>query len=62
MKISIQEHGFEIWKSLVDGYKEPVVLPTSEKAMKLSQNNSKATNALFNGLGESVYTKVVYGT
>jgi hypothetical protein len=28
--------------------------------MNLSQNNSKATNALLNGLGESVYTKVVH--
>jgi hypothetical protein len=28
--------------------------------MKLSQNNSKVTNALLNGLGESVYTKVVH--
>jgi hypothetical protein len=28
--------------------------------MKLSQNNSKATNALLNGFGESVYTKVVH--
>jgi hypothetical protein len=27
--------------------------------MKLSQNNSKAKNSLLNGLGESVYTKVV---
>jgi hypothetical protein len=26
--------------------------------MKLSQNNSKATNALLNGLGESIFTKV----
>jgi hypothetical protein len=26
--------------------------------MKLDQNNSKATNALLNGLGESVFTKV----
>jgi hypothetical protein len=28
--------------------------------MKLSQNNSKDTNALLNGLGESIYTKVVH--
>jgi hypothetical protein len=28
--------------------------------MKLSQNNSKSTNALLNGLGESIYTKVVH--
>ena len=28
--------------------------------MKLSQNNSKATNALLNGIGESVVTKVAH--
>ena len=28
--------------------------------MKLGQNNSKATNALLNGLGESVFTKFAH--
>jgi hypothetical protein len=28
--------------------------------MKLGQNNSKATNALLNGLGESVFAKVTH--
>ena len=28
--------------------------------MKLGQNNSKSTNALLNGLSESIYTKVIY--
>jgi hypothetical protein len=28
--------------------------------VKLSQNNSKATNALLNGLGELVFTKVAH--
>jgi hypothetical protein len=60
MKTYILAHGFEIWQLVVDGYKEPTVPPTSEKAMKLSQNNSKSTNALMNGLGNSVYTKVVH--
>jgi hypothetical protein len=32
----------------------------NDKAMKLGQNNSKATNALLNGLGESVFTKVAH--
>jgi hypothetical protein len=50
--------GFEIWKSIVDGYTTPAVPPTNEKAMKLGQNNSKATNALLNGLRESIFTKV----
>jgi hypothetical protein len=60
MKTYIQAQGFEIWQSVVDRYKEPVVLPTSEKAIKLGQNNSKATNALLNGLDESLYTKVIH--
>jgi hypothetical protein len=60
MKTYIQAQGFEIWKSIVDGYKEPTVPPTNERAIKLSQNNSKTTNALLNGLGESVYKKVMH--
>jgi hypothetical protein len=45
-------------QSIVDGYTEPAVLGTNDKAVKLGQNNSKATNALLNGLGELVFTKV----
>jgi hypothetical protein len=33
---------------------------TNERAIKLGKNNSKATNALLNGLCESVYTKVIH--
>jgi hypothetical protein len=58
MKTYIQTQGFEIWKSFVDGYKEPSVPPTNERAIKLRKNNSKATNALLNGICESVYTKL----
>jgi hypothetical protein len=60
MKTYIQAQGFEIWKFVVDGYKEPVVLSKNERAIKLGQNNSKATNALLNGLFELVYTKVIH--
>jgi hypothetical protein len=60
MKTYIQAQRFQIWKSIVDGYKEPAIPPTSERAIKLDQNNSKATNALMNGLGELVYTKVMH--
>jgi len=28
--------------------------------MKLGHNNSKATNALLNGIGESIFTKVAH--
>jgi hypothetical protein len=60
MKTYIQAQGFEIWQSIVDGYTAPTVSPTNDKAMKLDQNNSKATNALLNGLGESIFTKFLH--
>jgi hypothetical protein len=36
----------------------PAVPPTNDKAMKLSENNSKAKNALLNGLSDTIFTKV----
>jgi hypothetical protein len=60
MKTYIQAHRFEIWQSIVDGYTAPVVLPTNDKVVKLDQNDSKSINALLNGLGEMVFTKVAH--
>jgi hypothetical protein len=45
---------------IVDGYTIPTVLPINDKVVKLGQNNSKATNALLNGLGEMIFTKVAH--
>ena len=58
MKTYIQAQGFEIWQSIVDGYTVPTVPPTNDKAVKLGQNNSKATNALLNGLSKTVSPKL----
>jgi hypothetical protein len=58
MKTYIHAQGFEIWKSIVDGYIVPSVLSANDKEVKLGQNNSIATNALMNGLAEMVFTKV----
>ena len=60
MKTYMQACGFEIWQSVIDGYKELAVSSTNEREIKLGKNNSKATNALLNGLCESVYTKVIH--
>jgi hypothetical protein len=60
MKKYIQAHGFEILQSIVDGYTAPAILPTNDKAVKPGQNNSKAKNALMNGLSETVFTKVAH--
>jgi hypothetical protein len=60
MKTYIQTHGFKIWQSIVDGYTAPTVLPTNDKVVKLGQNNSKSKNALFNGLSETIFTKIAH--
>ena len=60
MKTYIQAQGFQVWKSIVDGYTAPTVPPTNDKAVKLDENNSKAKNALLNGLSDTVFTKVAH--
>jgi hypothetical protein len=58
MKAYIQAHGFQVWQSIIDGYTAPVVPPTNDKTVKLGENNSKAINALLNGLSDTIITKV----
>jgi hypothetical protein len=60
MNTYIHAHGFEIWKSIVDGYKVPTILPKNDKVVKLDQNNLKATNSLMNGIGETISTKFAH--
>jgi hypothetical protein len=60
MNTYIQAHGFQVWKSIVDGYTTPTVPPTNDKVVKLGENNSKAKNELLNGLSDTVFTKVAH--
>jgi hypothetical protein len=60
MKTYLQAQGFEVWKSVLDGYKEPIVSPTNDNGRNLGPNNSKSKNALLNGISDSVYGKVMY--
>jgi hypothetical protein len=59
MKTYVQAHGSEVSLSVVYEYKEPIVLPTNDNGRKIDINNSKAKNSLLNGLGDSVYFKVM---
>jgi hypothetical protein len=52
MKIHIHALGFDVWRSVVDGYKAPTVPPTDKDGKKLEENNSRDTNALLNGLSK----------
>jgi hypothetical protein len=58
MKAYIQAQRFQVWQSIVDGYTTSTVPPTNDKVMKLGENNSKSINALLNGLGDTIFTKV----
>jgi hypothetical protein len=60
MKTYVQEKGFEVWKSFVDGYKEPKIPQSNDTGRKLNLNNSKSKNALLNGLIDSLYGKVMH--
>jgi hypothetical protein len=60
MKTYIKTHGFQVWQSIVDGYTTRTVPPTNGKVVKLDENNSKAKNALLNGLSDIVFTKVAH--
>jgi hypothetical protein len=60
MKTYVQAHGFEIWQSIVDRYKELDVPPTNDNGRKLDLNNSKAKNVILNGLVDSIYVKVMH--
>jgi hypothetical protein len=60
MKTYIHAQGFQVWQSIVDGYIAPAVPPTNDKVVKLGENSSKSTNALLNGLSDTVFTKVAH--
>jgi hypothetical protein len=60
MKAYIQAQRFQVLQSIVDEYTVPAVPQTSDKAVKLGENNSKAINALLNGLSDTVFTRVAH--
>jgi hypothetical protein len=52
--------GYDVWASVVNGYKDPNTPPTDTTEIRLNNNNSRARNAILCGLKKSVYTKVMY--
>jgi hypothetical protein len=60
MKKYVQALGYDVWKLVVDKYKEPATPPIDNNGKKLSQNNSSDNNVIFNGLVDSIYVKVMH--
>ena len=50
MKTQTHALGFDVWWSIVDGYKAPTTPPTNKDGNKLEENNSRTTSAHLNGL------------
>jgi hypothetical protein len=60
MKTYIQAQEFDFWQEIVDGYTTPTTIPTDIHGKKLSEKNSKTTNAILNGLYHSIYVKFMH--
>ena len=51
--------GYNIWKIVKDGYKEPTNGPTSDDEIEECENNGRVVNAILAGLSESEFYKVM---
>jgi hypothetical protein len=60
IKTYVHAQEFNVWKLVVDGYKEPATPPTDNDGNKLNQNNLRDKNVILNGLVVSVYVKVMH--
>ena len=59
MKSYLFTLGFDIWKSIVDGYIEPNTPPPNVVGKRLIENNEKTKNVSLCGLTNSIFTKVM---
>ena len=60
MKSYLLSLGFEIYKSIVDGYIEPSIPPTDAARKKLIENNEKEKTTILCGLTNLIFTKVMH--
>jgi hypothetical protein len=60
MTFFLQENGYDVWKPIVERYKEPYTTPIDKHVNKISEKNSNATNSIMSGLASSVYVKVMH--
>ena len=51
--------GYDIWKAVRDGYKEPKNGPTTHDEIEYYENNARVVNAILAGLSETKFFKVM---
>jgi hypothetical protein len=60
MRVFLMAQGFEVWNSVVNGYKAPTTPPTDANGRKLHESNSKAMNSILSGLLGSEFVKFMH--
>lgn len=60
MQYHLQSICFDVWGSVINGYQVPTTLPTDTTGNKLYNDNSRAINAILNGLPDYEHVKVMY--
>jgi hypothetical protein len=60
MKTYVQSQGFDFFRLVVDGYKEPIICPIDKNGKQLEEKNLKEKNFILNGLVDLVYVKVMH--
>ena len=60
MNFFLQAQGFDVWKSVVDGYTTPTTPPIDRNGKKLNEKNSKAKGTILSSLVDSEFVKVIH--
>jgi hypothetical protein len=59
MENYIKAQGFDVWKSILHGYKAPSTPPTDRDGNKLEENDSRDRNTIENGVDQSIHTNIM---
>jgi hypothetical protein len=60
MKTYIQAQGFDVWRSIVDGYKVPATPLTDRDGKNIKENNSRYRNTIKNGVTQAIHTNIMH--
>jgi hypothetical protein len=60
MKSYLMDLGFDVWKSVENGYTVPTTPPTDTVGKKICNDNSREINSIIGGLENPIFVKVIH--
>jgi hypothetical protein len=60
MKSNLLALGFDVWKSVENGYTAPTTPPTHTVGKKIFNDNSRAINVILGGLINPIFLKLMH--